>query len=88
MLRGAVDPAFRRSRAGTALAVYSRALLGRWSYDHPHERVAGLGGSVESPDLIARQREPVWPQTGFVLVGYTREGRQIRVSWFEDFRLD
>ena len=88
MLRGAVDPEFRRGRAGLALALYSRDLIARWSSDHPDERVAGLGAIVESPDLIARQREPVWPQTGFVLVGYTKDGRQIRVSWFENFRLD
>ncbi len=88
MLRGAVDPEFRRSRAGFALALYSRDLIERWSYDHPDERVAGLGAIVESPDLVARQREPFWPQTRLGLVGYTKDGRQIRVSWFEDFRLD
>jgi GNAT superfamily N-acetyltransferase len=88
MLRGAVDPEFRRGRVGFALALYSRDLLERWSYDHPLERVAGLGAIVESPDLIARQREPFWPQTRFGLVGYTKDGRQIRVSWFENFRLD
>lgn len=88
MIRAAVDPDFRRSRAAFALAVYSRDLLERWSSDHPHERVAGLGAIVESPDLAARQREPFWPQTRFGLVGYTKDGRQIRVSWFEDFRLD
>lgn len=73
---------------GFALAVYSRDLTERWSYDHPDERVAGLGAIVESSDLVARQREPFWPQTRFGLAGYTRDGRQILVSWFEDFRLD
>ena len=88
MIRAAVDPDYRRSRAAFALAVYSRDLIERWSCEHRHERVAGLGAIVESPDLVARQREPFWPQTRFGLVGYTKDGRQIRVSWFEDFRVD
>ena len=88
MIRAAVDPEFRRSRAAFALAVYTRHLLERWSYEHPEERVAGLGAIIESPDLVARQKEPYWPQTRFGLVGYTKDGRQIRVSWFESFRLD
>ena len=88
MLRAAVDPAWRRSRAAFGLALYSRRLLETWSYDNPEERVAGLAAIIEAAELVARQREPFWPTTKFGLVGYTKAGRQIRVSWFEDFRLD
>jgi GNAT superfamily N-acetyltransferase len=88
MLRGAVDPDHRRGRVGSALLIYTRELIERWSMDHPDERVAGLGAIIESPDLIARQKEPFWPMTRFGIVGYMPDGRQIRVSWFEDFRLD
>jgi hypothetical protein len=88
MLRAAVDPEYRRSRAAFGLALATRAVIERWSMEHPEERVAGLAAIIESPDLVARQKEPFWPNTKFGLVGYTREGRQIRVSWFKDFRLD
>jgi hypothetical protein len=88
MLRGAVDPEHRRSHLAQALALYTRVLVERWSMDHPEEKVAGLGAIVESPDLIARQKQPFWPITRFGLVGFTPDGRQIRVSWFADFRLD
>lgn len=88
MIRTAVDPEHRRSRAALALAVFTRELIERWSAEHPEEKVAGLGAIIESPDLLARQKEPFWPTTRFGLVGYTPEGRQIRVSWFEDFRFD
>lgn len=88
MLRGAVDPDHRRSHVAMALAVYTRELIQRWSKEHPEEKVAGLGAIIESPDLLARQREPFWPTTRFGVVGYRADGRQIRVSWFEDFRLD
>jgi hypothetical protein len=88
MVRGAVDPEHRRSRAAFALLVYTRHLLERWSGDHPDERLAGVGAIVESADLAGREKEPFWPMSRMGLVGYTPEGRQIRVSWFEDFRLD
>lgn len=88
MLRAAVDPEFRRGRAALGLAIYTRDLLESWSYAHPEERIAGLGAIIEAPELGTRQREPYWPTTRFGLVGYTGDGRQIRVSWFEQFRLD
>jgi hypothetical protein len=88
MVRAAVDPAWRRSRAGFGLALYARRLLEIWSSDHPEEKVAGLAAIIQAAELVARQKEPFWPTTRFGLVGYTKGGRQIRVSWFEDFRLD
>ena len=83
-----VDPDWRRSRAAFGLAIYTRHVLEQWSRDHPEERVAGLAAIIEAPELVAREKEPFWPNTRFGLVGYTANGRQIRVSWFEDFRLD
>ena len=88
MLRGAVDPEHRRTHVGQALALYTRELVERWSMEHPEEKVGGLGAIVESPDLVARQKQPFWPMSRFGLVGFTPDGRQIRVSWFVDFRLD
>lgn len=88
MIRGAVDPESRRGRVGFAMLFATGRILERWSAAHPHERVAGFGGIVESPELLAAQNQPYWPITRFGLVGFTPDGRQIRVSWFEDFRLD
>jgi hypothetical protein len=88
MLRGAVDPEHRRSYLAQALALYTRELVERWSMAHPEEKVAGLGAIIESPDLVARQKQPFWPMTRLGLIGFTADGRQIRVSWFVDFRLD
>ncbi|HYJ29958.1 MAG TPA: hypothetical protein VEW25_06415 [Allosphingosinicella sp.] len=88
MLRGAVEPEHRRSRLGFDLAVLSRELIETWSRAHPEERVLGLGAIVESPDLAERARRPLWPQTRLNLIGYTPEGRQIRVAWFAHAELD
>ncbi|MEA3015071.1 MAG: hypothetical protein QOD42_3616 [Sphingomonadales bacterium] len=88
MLRSAVDPDCRRTRVSFALTLYTRALLERWSKEHPEERLAGLGAILESRELAGRGNEPYWPTTRFILAGFMPDGRQLRISWFEDFRLD
>jgi hypothetical protein len=87
MLRGAVDPEFRRTHVGFAMLLGARKTLESWSSEHPDERLAGLGAIVESPDLLARQAQPFWPLSKFGVVGFLADGRQVRVSWFENFRL-
>lgn len=88
MLRGSVDPELRRSHVGSWMSLEARAMLESWSAANPDERLAGLGGIVESPDLMIAQRMPYWPWPRLGVVGFTQDGRQIRVSWFRDFRLD
>jgi hypothetical protein len=88
MIRSAVDPDYRRTHVSMALTLYSRALLGRWSIEHPQERLGGLGAIVESAQLAERGKQPLWPQTRFLLAGFLADGRQLRISWFEDFRVD
>jgi hypothetical protein len=88
MLRVSVDPELRRSHIGIAMVIEARALLESWSAANSRERLAGIGGIVESPDLLIAQRRPYWPRLRMGVVGFTPAGRQIRVSWFRDFRLD
>lgn len=88
MLRASVEPELRRSHVGIAAMLEARALLESWSAANPNERLAGIGGIVESPDLLVAQRQPYWPWPRMGVVGFTADGRQVRVSWFRDFRLD
>ena len=88
MLRGAVDSDLRRSHVGFAMLLAAPPILEKWSAQHPHERLAGIGGIVESRELAAAQSQPIWPLSRLGLIGFTPDGRQIRVAWFEDFRLD
>lgn len=88
MLRGSVDPAFRRGHVGIAMFPPALEILESWAAASPAERVAGIGGILESRELVAVQQFPGWPQSGFNLVGFTPDGRQIRLRWFRDFRLD
>ena len=88
MLRGSVDPAFRRSHVAGAMFVQALGILEAWAAANPAERVAAVGGILESRELASIQRIPYWPQTRFHLVGFTADGRQIRLRWFRDFVLD
>lgn len=88
MLRGSVDPEFRRSHVGIAMFTRALEILEAWAAANPGERVAGIGGILESRELRAAQQLPCWPQSRFNLVGFTGDGRQIRLRWFRDFRLD
>jgi len=88
MIRAAVDPDFRRTHAATDLAYFTRNLLEAWAAENPSERLAGMGAIVEAKELTEISRMPVWPASRLGLVGHTANGRQIRVYWFEDHRLD
>jgi hypothetical protein len=88
MLRGSVDPDFRRSHVAVAMFYQSLETLEAWAAANPGERVAGVGGILESRELAGIQRIPFWPQTRFNLIGFTPDGRQIRLRWFRDFLLD
>jgi GNAT superfamily N-acetyltransferase len=88
MIRGAVDPQFRRSHIGAVMLARARETLESWADANPDERIAGLGAIVEARELGPRARQPYAPLSRFGLIGFTPDGRQIRISWFQDFRLD
>lgn len=88
MVRSAVDPGHRRTHISLALTLYSRNLLQAWARKHPEENLGGLGAKVGGPDLAARAAQPFWPQTRFILAGFLADGRQLRISWFEDYLLE
>lgn len=88
MIRGLVDPAHRRSYAVSQLGGMTRRVIERWSAENPAERVAGLGAIIESREFSAFEKAPIWPNTRLAVAGYTPDGRQIRIAWFDDFRLD
>ena len=83
-----VAPEHRRAHLATSLTVFSRDVLSTWSKQHPEEGVLGMAAIIESPYLAELSRIPVWPASGLRLIGYTNNGQQIRVVWFEHARLE
>ena len=88
MLRGSVDPDYRRT--GIGLAMYPRALdaLEEWAAANPGEGLKGVGGIIEARQLAELQRVPYWAEVRNGLIGFTPDGRQVRVRWFQGVLLD
>jgi hypothetical protein len=88
MTRGAVAPEARRGHVAFAMMNAFPDMLEAWAKAHPEERVGGFGGIIESNELKVAQNLPYWAHWRYGLIGFTPDGRQIRLAWFEDFRLD
>lgn len=88
VLRSMTVPEFRRSRAQIALGIPSITTLKDWAKANPQEKVAGMIAFVEPGAWGEAARMPVGPFFGWTLVGYSENGHQVRVIWFDDFRLE
>jgi hypothetical protein len=89
MYRTSVAPDARRQHVSYRLAAYSRDVLEKWSEEHPREQVLGMAALIEAKEYVEKQREPIWPEWGLNLnfVGFSENGRQLRVSWFKHAKL-
>jgi hypothetical protein len=88
MVRIAVAPEHRRRHFAVSLIVAAKGLLEQWSLENPQENVKGVAAFIQAANIEELKRLPVWPRSGLSLVGYTTDGQQIRVAWFEHARLD
>lgn len=88
MVRVAVDPAHRRKHLAQQILKSSLQLLEQWSLENPQEKVKGAGAFIQAANLDELNRLPVWPTSRLSLAGYTVDGEQVRIRWFEHARLD
>jgi len=84
-----VAPSEGRNETVRALAVLSRDLLEQWSRDNPQEEVMAMAATIPTNAYPDIRGEPVWAEGGLNLnlVGYSRAGEQLRVSWFGHARV-
>ena len=87
-LRILVAPEHRVEGIALKLCLFSRSVLEEWSKDNPKEKLLGMAAIIESPALAERNKQPLWPQTGLNLAGYTAKGQQLRIAWFAHARLE
>lgn len=77
----------RAEAAGSGLAVsltvQLREVLRRWAFDNPQEQLAGYGAVIGEKVYMA---DPVLA-SGLTVVGYTPEGHQVRIFWWDHFRI-
>lgn len=87
-MRALVAPQARRHRVAWDLVVQAYKDLEAWAAENPDEKMMGMGVVIQSRALAEFSRQPVWPQTGLTVIGYTKTGQQIRVAWFKHALLD
>lgn len=88
VMRSMTAPEFRRTHAQVALALPTMTLLEEWAKANPEEKIAGLIGFVEPGAWGEAARMPRGPYFGWTLVGYTHDGKQVRVVWFDHYRVE
>ncbi|PKQ08048.1 MAG: hypothetical protein CVT73_07990 [Alphaproteobacteria bacterium HGW-Alphaproteobacteria-12] len=82
-LRVFTRPDHEQQKIAIGLAIQCRAILEAWSLAQPGENLAGMAAIYQSAKL---GRTPVG-KSGLTLIGYTAEGHQLRVTWFNHVTL-
>lgn len=89
--RSAIVPDVPQLQVAAQICAHSCDCLAKWARQNPDEKVNGLYIELESDELLGEQRRlPVIEILGLnlILAGYTEEGNQIRIIWFDDARLE
>jgi hypothetical protein len=89
-LRPAILPGSQHDEVLLHLLSAAKAALQPWARARPGERLKGILVMFDSDAYDALAPEPILRRADvdLVLTGYTDGGRQIRVLWFDDARLE
>jgi hypothetical protein len=89
-LRPIIVPGPQHDEILIRLLSAAKSVLQPWARTHPDERARGLLVMFDSDAFDALCSEPILRRADveLVLTGYTDGGRQIRVQWFDDARLE
>lgn len=84
MVRVAVSQDRWQQHVGATLTEATRDLLQEWSLNHPQEEVLGIGSVTQVKNFPPGARLPAFrPGSRMGFVGWTANGEQFRVAWFE-----
>ncbi len=85
-----VSPSFRKRNLSWRISEYSFKILHEWCGQNRQEKILGLMMVIETDKFAVPQRKPIRHDFGMTLnfAGYTPEGHQIRIVWFDDAELD
>jgi hypothetical protein len=88
-LRANILPGARHDDVFLCVLSAAKAAVEPWTQAHPGERLKGILVMFDNDAFDTLCSEPVLRRLDFelVLTGYTGEGRQIRMLWFDDARL-
>jgi hypothetical protein len=82
-MRLLIRPEAEKSGIAVPFTVFFREVLREWALAHPEEQLAGYGAYIT---VKGYGHQPVLP-AGLALVGYTDEGYQVRLCWWDHFRI-
>lgn len=88
MWRCSIAPDMRGKHISTEMGRVSRQVLEEWSLAHPEERVMGMGTAVQTANLDQKKKRPIWKASGLTFVGYSNQGQQIRIAWFDHAEIE
>ena len=83
-VRVLVAPGNRLQSLSTDLMRESRKVIEAYAVAHQEENIAGMGAIFQAPGI---GRHPIGAGGGTVLIGYTDEGYQVRIAWFDHFKV-
>jgi hypothetical protein len=78
-----IRPEMERAGLAVPLTIACREDLREWSQANPHEQVAGMAAVITARGY---GNKPVTP-AGLALAGYSDDGFQVRLYWWDHFRL-
>ncbi len=82
-----VLPDYRRLDTARQMTIRAKQVLAEWSEENPDEKVFGMALIVQARELSNLARVPVWPNTDLAVMGYSAEGYQVRLTWFDHVTL-
>lgn len=93
-----VDPAYRRQNISREITRTTVSALDGWAKDNADNDVIGVAGIWEGrAEFFGRERSPIWDYGAqlippvelepFVLLGYTPEGLDIWITFFDHIRV-
>lgn len=83
-VRMLVAPSNRLQQMSTNMMRQTRAVIEAYALEHPEEQIAGMGAVFQQKGM---GRAPIGAGGRTVLIGYTSQGYQLRVAWFDHFQV-
>ena len=85
--RTMIDPNCRKVGLARDLLIKTRDFLETRFTEGIERETIGILLILENEDLNLTFRKAIWPGTGFVFIGFNRNGHQVRLYYFKDARI-
>merc|ERR1719413_84366 len=84
MFRCMVHEDYRRNGIATQLINECKKALSKYSKEHPSQEIKAIGVTFSKSMFPELAKKPFWPENNLTLVGYSNDGMQVRLAYFDD----